>query len=170
MKERCAFEQGVCKWILVVFYSRDGTTRKVATAISEVLKCDMEEVIDKKKRTGFFGYMRAGFDARFRKLTTIEEPKKKLDSYELIIVGTPIWAGNMTPAIRTYLTKHKDQSKNAAFFCTAGGGSNGNAFAEMQDLCSKKPIATLEIKTDEMSQGKHVDKIEKFIQEITNAI
>lgn len=25
---------------------------------------------------------------------------------------------------------------------------------EMQDLCSKKPLATLEIKTDEMSQGK----------------
>jgi len=154
---------------LVVFYSRDGTTRKVATTISEALKCDIEELIDKRKRIGLFGYMRAGFDATFRRLTTIEEPKKNPNSYELIMIGTPIWSSKMTPAIRTYLTKHNDKLKNVAFFCSAGSGSNGNTFAEMQNICNKKPIATLEIKTDEVPQGKHMDKIEKFIQEITNA-
>jgi flavodoxin len=71
-----------------VFYSRNGTTRKVAATISQVLKCDTEEVVDKRKRTGFFGYMRAGFDATFRRLTTIEEPKKNPNSYELIMIGT----------------------------------------------------------------------------------
>lgn len=35
--------------ILVVFYSQDGTTRKVATAISEVLKCDMEEIMIRRR-------------------------------------------------------------------------------------------------------------------------
>jgi hypothetical protein len=33
----------------------------------------------------------------------------------------------------------------------------------------QEAVATLEIKTDEMPQEKHVSKIEKFIQEITNA-
>jgi flavodoxin len=154
---------------LVVFYSRDGTTRKAATIISEVLKCDIEELIDMRKRSGFLGYMRAGFDATFRRLTTIEEPKKDPSSYELIVIGTPIWSSKMTPAIRTYLTQNKDQLKNGSFFCSTGSGSNGNTFAEMQNICNKKPVATLEIKTDEVPQRKHMDKIEKFIQEITNA-
>lgn len=113
--------------------------RKVATTISQVLKCDTEELIDKRKRTGFFGYMRAGFDATFRRLTTIEEPKKNPNSYELIMIGTPIWSSKMTPAIRTYLTKNKDQLNKVAFFCSAGSGSNGNTFAEMQSICGKKP-------------------------------
>jgi menaquinone-dependent protoporphyrinogen IX oxidase len=154
---------------LVVFYSRDGTTRKAATIISEVLKCDIEELVDMRKRSGFLGYMRAGFDATFRRLTMIEEPKKDPSSYELIVIGTPIWSSKMTPAFRTYLTKHKDQLKNVSLFCSTGSGSNGNTFAEMQNICNKKPVATLEIKTDEVPQRKHMDKIEKFIQEITNA-
>jgi flavodoxin len=155
---------------LVVFYSRDGTTRKVANTVSEVLKCDTEELVDKRKRIGFFGYMRAGFDATFRRLTTIEEPKKDPNSYELIVIGTPIWSSKMAPAIRTYLIKHKDQLKNVAFFCSTGSGRNDNMFAEMQSICNKKPIATLEIQTDEVPQGKYMDKVEDFIQEITNAI
>ena len=38
--------------ILVAYYSRTGTTRKVAETIAGILKCDIEEVLDKKSRFG----------------------------------------------------------------------------------------------------------------------
>jgi flavodoxin len=32
--------------LLVVFYSRSGTTRRIAKALSEALKCDLEEITE----------------------------------------------------------------------------------------------------------------------------
>jgi len=43
----------------VVFYPRTGTTRKVAEAIKDALKCDIEEIFDIKKRADLFGYLRS---------------------------------------------------------------------------------------------------------------
>jgi flavodoxin len=80
----------------VVFYSRDGATRKAAQAIAEALQCDIEEIIDTRKRHGFIGYMRSGFEAKFKKLTVLEETKKDPTTYDLIIVGTPIWASSVS--------------------------------------------------------------------------
>lgn len=61
---------------LVVFYSRKGTTKKVAEAVSNHLECDLEEIIDKKKRKGILGYLRSGFDAKPKRLTAIEPLRK----------------------------------------------------------------------------------------------
>jgi len=39
--------------ILVTFYSRSGKTKKVAEAISDILKCDKEEIFDLKNGREF---------------------------------------------------------------------------------------------------------------------
>jgi len=54
---------------LVVFYSRTGTTKRVAESISNLLKCDVEEVIDRKDRKGPLGCLKSGSDAMSKKLT-----------------------------------------------------------------------------------------------------
>ena len=61
---------------LVVFYSRTGTTKKVAETISSILKCDVEEVFDTKNRAGVLGWLRSGRDAGSKKLTAIDKAKK----------------------------------------------------------------------------------------------
>ncbi|MDY6965570.1 MAG: hypothetical protein SVM80_06305 [Halobacteriota archaeon] len=37
----------------LVYYSRTGTTKKVADAISDIINCDIEEIVDTKDRSGF---------------------------------------------------------------------------------------------------------------------
>ena len=54
---------------LVIFYSRTGWTKKVAENISKNLNCDIEEVVDHKKRNGLFRFITSGRDAMKKKTT-----------------------------------------------------------------------------------------------------
>ena len=62
--------------ILVVYYSRTGSTRKVAEYITKQLGADMEAIIDMKKRSGVGGFVLGGKDSLNRKETKISEIKK----------------------------------------------------------------------------------------------
>ena len=151
---------------LVIFYSRTGTTKKVGNLISEKLSCDVEEIFDTKKRLGFFGWLRSGKDAMMKKLTILEKINKNPDLYDLVIIGTPIWASNMSTPIRTYISEHKDKFKNVAFFCTEGSRGGVKCFKNMAKICDKKPMATLEINKKEMKKEIYIDKIKDFVEEI----
>jgi flavodoxin len=106
---------------LVVYYSRSGNARFVAETIAAEVGADVEEIIDLKKRSGVLGFLIGGSDARRGKETKISPITKSPANYELIIVGTPVWAGRPTPAITTYLKKNDLSGKKVAVFFTRGG-------------------------------------------------
>jgi len=45
---------------LVAYYSRTGNTKKVAVEIAKNLKADIDEIIDKKDRSGMIGWIIGG--------------------------------------------------------------------------------------------------------------
>lgn len=152
--------------ILIVYYSRTSTTKKIAETLQKELNADVEEVQDIKNRRGFLGYLFAGQDATFGSLTDIKEVTKNPTEYDIVIIGTPIWAWNVTPAIRTYLTKFKGQFKKIVFFCTEGNNGGKRAFEEMEKICGIKPLATLELTTREVVKNNYQEKIKVFINKI----
>ena len=149
---------------LVAFYSRTGTTKKVAEEISKILKCDSEEILDTKDRSGGIGYFKSGKDSTMKKLTELRKIRKNPASYDTVIIGTPIWAWNVSTPIRTYISQNK--FKNVAFFCTMGGSGGKKAFREMERLCKQKPVAVLELKTAEVADNKHLQKVREFAKNI----
>ncbi len=149
--------------LLVVFYSRTGNTRKIAQAIAEKLKCPIEEIFDTKNRNGIKGYLSAGRDATFRKLTQIKPIAHNPKDYDIIIIGTPIWSFDISSPIRTYLEQNKWALKNVAFFCTMGGSGSERAFAGMEKICTRKPLATLALTAKETSENKFEEKIKQFL-------
>jgi flavodoxin len=148
---------------LVIFYSRTGTTKKVAESISKQLKADIEEIVDIKDRKGPMGYLFAGRDAVRKRLTKIQKIKKDPKEYDLVVIGTPIWAWSVSVPIRTYLSENGVNLKKVAFFCTMGGSGSENAFQQMQKICNKKPIALLELKTSEVWKNQANVKIKSFV-------
>ena len=154
---------------LVVFYSRTGNTRMVAGEIAKQLKADTDEITDKADRSGAKGWILAGRDASRKSLADIES-KKDPAKYDLVIIGTPIWAFTVTPAIRTYFTKNKELSK-VAFFLTSGGKGIEHTFKEMEKL-SKKPLATLAIKANtwtskiDFAKERAAERIEYFCKSV----
>jgi flavodoxin len=103
---------------LVVYYTRTGNAKFVAETIAAELGSDIEEVVDLKKRAGKIGWMSAGKDATQEKQTQIGPTTRVPQDYDLIILGTPIWAWKPTPAIRTYIAKNDFSGKNVALFFT----------------------------------------------------
>ena len=80
--------------VLVVYYSRTDTTRKVAKALANRLACDVEEVVDTVDRHGLRGRLRAGRDATMNRLTTIQDVLYDPSQYDLVIdTGTFAIAG-----------------------------------------------------------------------------
>ena len=153
---------------LIVFYSRKGTTKKIAELISTKLNCDIEEIIDKKNRTKFFtGFLTSGRDATREILTPINMIQKSPELYDLVILGTPIWNQRMSPALRTYIIDNKAKFNNVAFFCTHFERVGmGNTFDKIAELIEKIPILTLEITKRDIKKGYHIKKIENFVQEL----
>ncbi|WJI10428.1 flavodoxin [Methanobacterium sp. CWC-01] len=152
--------------MLVVFYSRTGNTRKVAEELEKVLECDMEEIIDTKNRSGSLGYLRSGRDAMNRKLTVLQDVINDPSSYDLIVIGTPLWAGHVSTPVRTYMHQNQASFKNVAFFCTAGGMGFEGTFKDMKELSGKTPLATLGLREKELKSASYKSKVAEFAQEI----
>lgn len=155
---------------LVVFYSRSGKTKKVAETISYILKCDIEEIFDTKNRKGILGFLSAGNDAIRNKSTTITKIKKDPSLYDLVIIGTPIWAANISTPIRTYISLNKDNFKKVAFFCSRLGSNTKKVFKDMENLCQKTSLALLELTSREVVKDQYIQKVEKFIKNLKEEI
>ena len=153
---------------LVVYYSRTGTTKKLALEIASKLNAETEEIKDTVDRSGMKGYLFAGRDAMQKNLTILQPTVNNPADFDLVIIGTPIWGWNMSAPVRTYVTEKKNNFKNVAFFCTMGGSGDSKAFAEMEEIIDKKPLSTLTLFTRDVVKNNFTEKLEKFIGGIRN--
>ncbi len=151
---------------LVVYYSRTGTTRKVAEIIKEKLRGDIEEITAEANFFGLLGYMRCGFQAFYKKMPKIRAVGFDLGSYDFVVIGTPVWAGNMSSPIRTFLAQQKENFKQVAFFCTHSSTGCGNTFNDMSALVGKEPIARLGLQARAVAKEEYAGAIEEFVYEI----
>jgi len=154
---------------LIVYYSRTGTTKKIAELIREKLSADIEEIEDTINRQGIVGYFRSGRDAMRKNFTKLEVFEKNLNDYDLVIIGTPIWGWNMSVPVRTFVTEQKNNLKNVAFFCTMGGSGSVKAFEEMWEIIGKEPKATLALTNKEIINNNFQEKINFFLEGIKKA-
>ena len=153
--------------ILVIFYSRSNNTHRVAEEIRNTLDCDLEEVFDTQNRTGALGYMRSVINAIRKTPAVIKEIKNDLATYDLIIIGTPVWNGKMATPIRTFITQNHAKFKNTAFFCTATGPNFDGTFNEMKELSETSPLAQLGFRAKEIKDGSYKSKVDEFVKKLS---
>lgn len=137
--------------VLVAFYSRSGTTRKVARQIATALDADVLAITDLQPRTGALGFMRSVVEAMRARLPPIGPVRLDLLDYDLVVLGTPVWAGHLSSPMRRFLHDHGRELSSTAFFCTMAGNSPAHAFTDMRELLDRDPLATCAIGTKEVS-------------------
>lgn len=154
--------------ILVVYYSRSGTTRAVAEALSAALQCDSEEIIETKHRRGIVGYVRSLIEARRqRPSTTVARAEKDPSRYDLIAVGTPVWGWSVSSPVRAYMMANRTRLPAVAFFCTFGGAGGDRTFAQMRELAGKAPRARLFLTAREVASRRLEPRLTEFVKAIT---
>jgi flavodoxin len=151
---------------LVVYYSRTGTTERVGKIIAEKLSADTEAIIDKKDRSGVLGFIGGGKDALLGKDAEIEPIGHDPSGYDLIIVGTPVWASSVCPAVRRYLVQESGRLPQVAFFLTTGGTGMTKTFQRMAEVCEQSPVATLALKARDVKKDRFEDDLEQFVGKI----
>lgn len=134
---------------LLVYYSWTGNTRKLAQKITSKLKCDVEEIYEKGKRKGKLNYVIGGFEAMFGMKSRIEKPKRNPSEYDMVLLGGPVWAGRITPALRSYLSEV--EIKRYGLFLSMGGKDCSEAVKAVQKITGKKPVSVLAVRQSEMA-------------------
>lgn len=148
--------------ILVTYYSSTGNTKNIAEAIAAGCGADLEQIQDTDKRAESMGYLRFGYEAMAKCSCKIEPPEHDPGQYDLVIVGSPIWALNMPPPTRAYVTEQGSRFKSVAFFCTQSYAGGDGIFKEMAEICGKQPIATLIVSETDLKYEREKQKVPEF--------
>lgn len=108
---------------LVVYYSLTGNTRMIAEAISKELGAALLDLrpVKELKAGKFTTYMWGGVQAKMHSTPELQPYDTKVAEYDLILLGTPVWAWTCCPPIRSFIEKEKLAGKKVALWCCAGG-------------------------------------------------
>jgi flavodoxin len=109
---------------LVVYYSFEGNTRLVAQAIARAVDADLLELrpIHPVRTKGFGKYVWGGAQVVMGRAPELAPWPLKPSDYDVIYIGTPVWAFSMAPPLRTFFRQAELLGKAVALFCTHEGG------------------------------------------------
>jgi flavodoxin len=106
----------------IIYNSYSGNTRSVADAIHAACGGKLIEVTSKEYSSRLTAYTIGCYRAMKGICDPIDPAIIDVSSDDLIIIGTPVWAGRATPAINAAIAALEGcQGKPAVIFATCGG-------------------------------------------------
>ena len=123
---------------LVTYFSATGTTANVAAMLADAVGADIHEIRPK------FPYSKADLNwMNKQSRSTIEMNNKafrpeiehsdlKLESYDVIFLGFPIWWYVAPTIINTFLESYDFSGKQIILFATSGGSKFGKTVEELK--------------------------------------
>ena len=128
---------------LIVYYSFTNNNRILANYLHRTLGCDIYEIQELNKRTGFSIVL----DLLLKRKSKIKTFDKALaDYHELIIIG-PVWAGKIATPLKTFLAGQKKNICSYTFLSLCGGsaGQKDKIEQDLQEIVGRAPKAVDEL-------------------------
>ena len=151
---------------LIVYYSLEGNTAWAAEKIAEQCGFDKLRLVPVKKYAdkGFKKFFWGGKSAVMGETPKLEPYNFDASKYDQIIFGFPVWAGNITPPLRTFIRDNDLTGKRvAAFACQSGAGAE-KAFAKLKAALHRDSLEAELILIDPKAKPdeKNEQKIREF--------
>lgn len=158
---------------LITYFSFSGHSEQIANKFAELLKAkgevDLQRLVPKKAIKNFFMQCLAARKKERAELP--EDLKVDCSNYDLIVIGSPIWAYTPTPAINAFLDKITDfKGKRVILFLTSGSTSwVDKVFQNIEDtIKAKNPGKILRLNITD-KQIKNPDDVTQAVTTILNS-
>lgn len=155
---------------LIVYFSLEGDTAYIAGELARRLGADTLRLRPHEayRTGGFKKYFWGGKSAIMGESPELEPYDVDPASYDLVVLGTPVWASRCAPPLRTFLARHSLAGRHVAAFACASGTSPMHAFDQLAELAGT-PLAYTELFRDP-GEGKDPaveEKLERFVREVS---
>jgi flavodoxin len=157
---------------LVAYFTRSGNTKKVAEEIANALGADIELLKDGVNRGGPIGFIRSGREAKSGTMVNLEPLEHDPSTYDLVVVGTPVWARMVSSPVNTFLRTVDRGTAKLAWFCTVGADSESfkeNCFATMTEAAEQAPVAVVGFSAKEL-KNNHSTAVADFVARVKSAV
>ncbi|HHS49917.1 MAG TPA: hypothetical protein ENN07_02260 [candidate division Zixibacteria bacterium] len=154
------------KRILVVYYSRTGVTETVAKNLAERLGAEIEAIAEERDRNGAVQYMLAGKEALMESLPPINPPTEDPANFDLVVLGTPVWAFKMASPMRSYLAMNEGKFREVALFCTHRGSGGKGTFESFEKVLDIQPVAVVDFHEKSVRSGEFSGNIDEFLERL----
>ncbi len=152
---------------LIVYFSWGGNTRMLANHIHDLVGCDIVEVEtvipypDSYEEVIQIAPGELESDYRPELKTKVEN----MDEYDTLIVGTPIWGGHLTPAMKSFLAGYDLSGKYIAPFCTHGGSGTAQSVSDIRSVCPNSTLlGSLAVYGNRAENSR--EEVEKWLKQI----
>ncbi len=166
--EECTTEK-----TLILYYSLTGNTRAGCEALQKKLDATIVEIKDLRKRSGKWGFFKTAFGSLFGRHTKIEPEKIDLTGYQNIILGSPIWTGKLSMAIRTVIDRNRFDGKKVLLYTTTNAYEKEKQKEKARKLVRKAGgdvVGYYQVLAKEKINGKKIDRTKEQIIEDTRAL
>ena len=155
---------------IIVYFSLEGNTDYAAAQIASGTGADLLRIKSVKEypNKGLRKFLWGGKSAMMSETPKLEPYGFDPDAYDRIIIGFPVWAGNITPPIRTFIKENNLTGKTiAAFACQSGAGAE-KAFNRLKDALGIQELAAELILIDPKTKpsDENEQKIQKFVEKL----
>lgn len=130
---------------LVCYYSRNGHSKAYAKRLAKELHADLREIVEVKRRfSGPLGFLKAGYDSKKMNKRSIHlSGLTLLDPFKKIVVVSPVWAGNVPPAVREFAYMYKIRNADLFVLINHKGSEPAEFLPEFQKVFPKAETMTV---------------------------
>lgn len=130
------------KKVLIVYYSRSGNTREIATQIQQKVGGDILEIKTVKPYPQSYDettkQARQELDSGFK--PELQPININIAQYDTIIIGSPLWWSTVSTPVISFLTQYDLSGKTIIPFVTHGGSGIARSVTHIKELCPKADV------------------------------
>lgn len=124
--------------VLVAYFSmQDGNTGDVARAVVDASGGDIYRIMvaepypadDKVRKELLTQQIEQNI------LPPLAGPAPQIAEYDIIFLGSPVWANHLSQPVKSFLAKYDLSGKTVIPFVSHSGGGRGKTFSDVAEMC-----------------------------------
>ncbi len=152
--------------VLVVFYSRTGTSRQLASLLAESKGWAVGEITDARPGRGDW---RCVLDSLLVRRPPIRYQGPPPEQFDAVVLAAPIWMYRLAGPMRSFVAQYREGLRTVAVMTSMGSRGAPNAVAEIADILGRSPVFAVAFTDREIQSGQCAPRLAGFAEAVDKA-